>query len=73
MEAILPSANPTMNTLTLVLSLVSLVLAAVAYWRSGGHRDLRHARLELERKIETLRAKQDELAESVAQALSAAY
>lgn len=62
-----------MNTLTLVLSLASLVLAAVAYWRAGGQRDLRRARLELERKVETLRAKQDELTESVAQALSAAY
>lgn len=62
-----------MNTLTFILSLASLVLAAVAYWRSGGHRDLRRARLELERKVEKLRTKQDELAESVAHALSAAY
>ena len=58
-----------MNKASLVISLVSLCLASVAYWRSGGKQDVQ----ALGREVEALRAKQKELAESVAQSVAAAY
>lgn len=51
-----------MTTTTLVIAIISLVLALVAYWRSGGKRDL-----------ELLRAKQEELAESLLLVVEQAY
>ena len=58
-----------MNTVTLVLVVLSLVLSGVAYWRSGGAQDVQKLRGE----FETLRLKQKELTESIADSLSAAY
>ena len=58
-----------MNTVTLFLVGLSLVLSAVAYWRSGGAQDLQKLRAE----FESLRLKQKELAEGIADGLSAAY
>ncbi len=54
---------------TLAISIVSLALAAVAYWRSGGKQDAKRVRLEIER----LKAKEKEMAESITQTLAAAY
>jgi hypothetical protein len=51
------------------LSLVSLALAATAYWRSGGREDAKRVRREIER----LKAKQQELVESLGQSIAAAY
>jgi uncharacterized phage infection (PIP) family protein YhgE len=62
-----------MNKAALVISLVSLLLASVAYWRAGGKRDVEHARLEIQREMEVLRAKQKEFAEGVSQSVAAAY
>jgi hypothetical protein len=53
----------------IVLSPVSFILAAVAYWRSGGKQDVR----AVQRELEMLRAKQQQLAESVSQAIETAY
>jgi flagellin-specific chaperone FliS len=58
-----------MNTVILVLVALSLVLSAVAYWRSGGARDVQKLRAE----IDALRLKQKELAENITSSLSAAY
>lgn len=58
-----------MNTVTLVLVGLSLVLSAVAYWRSGGAQDVQKLRAELD----ALRLKQKELTESITSSLSAAY
>jgi len=55
--------------MNLFISLVSLALAATAYWRSGGKQDVRRARLEIER----LRSMQQEFAQNVAQSIAAAY
>lgn len=58
-----------MNTITLVLVVLSLLLSAVAYWRSGGAQDVQKLRGE----IDSLRLKQKELTESIADGLAAAY
>lgn len=58
-----------MTTAALILGVISLALASVAYWRSGGQQDVKKWSAELE----ALRVKQKELAESVAQSLAAAY
>jgi hypothetical protein len=58
-----------MNSVTLVLVVLSLVLSVVAYWRSGGAQDVQKLRGELE----ALRLNQKELTESIADSLSAAY
>jgi len=62
-----------MNTLALIISLLSLALAATAYWRAGGKQDVEHARLEIKREMELLSARQKEFAESVSQSIAAAY
>ena len=58
-----------MSTVTLVLVVLSLVLSAVAYRRSGGALDMQKLRGE----FETLRIKQKELTESIADSISTAY
>ncbi len=58
-----------MDTLAIVISLISLVLATVAYWRSGGKIDAQRVRIEIER----LKAREKELAESITQTIAAAY
>jgi uncharacterized protein YpiB (UPF0302 family) len=55
--------------MTAALSLVSFVLAAIAYWRSGGKNDAKKLRQE----VDVLRAKQKEFAESASQAVAAAF
>ena len=62
-----------MNEATIGISLTSLVLAVIAYWRSGGKQDIERARVEIDRKVEALRVKQNEFVESVEKALAAAY
>lgn len=62
-----------MDTATLAISVAALALGGVAYWRSGGQRDV--ARLEdgLRRDLGELRAKQAELVDHAGEDLSAAY
>ncbi len=62
-----------MATTALVIALISLALASVAYWRSGGKQDVQSIQTSLQRELETLRAKQKELVESASQSLAAAY
>jgi len=62
-----------MNTTALIIALISLALASVAYWRSGGKQDVQNLQCSLQRELEALRAKQKELVESASQSLAAAY
>jgi len=62
-----------MNEAPIVISTVSLLLSATAYWRSGGKRDVEHIRREVQREMEALRAKQKEFSETVSQSIAAAY
>jgi hypothetical protein len=62
-----------MNDAAIGISLTSLILSAVAYWRSGGKQDIERARIEFDRKVETLRVKQEEFVESIEKALATAY
>ena len=55
--------------MTAVLSIASFVLAAIAYWRSGGKRDAK----KLGREAQALRTKQEKLADSASQTLAATY
>jgi len=63
----------TMTTTALIISLISLGLASVAYWRSGGKQDAQNLQSSLQRELEALRAKEKELVESASQSLAAAY
>lgn len=60
-------------TTALIIALISLGLASVAYWRSGGKQDVQNFQASLQRDMEVLRAKQNELVESASQTLAAAY
>ncbi|MBN2130101.1 MAG: hypothetical protein JW741_11420 [Sedimentisphaerales bacterium] len=62
-----------MNIVSLVIAFVSLGLAAVAYWRSGGKRDVEIARARIEDELDRLRAKQKELLEHMSEGVAAAY
>lgn len=62
-----------MTVTALILSLVAVGLAGVAYWRAGGDADLRRAHDELRSDFDALRAKQRELVEDAADTLAAAY
>ena len=62
-----------MATATLVIALISLGLASVAYWRSGGKQDVGTLQSSLQHEMEVLRAKQKELVDSASQAMTAAY
>lgn len=62
-----------MTVTALILSLVAVALAAVAYWRAGGDADLRQAHDELRRDFDALRTKHRELVDGAADTLAAAY
>lgn len=62
-----------MAVAALVIAIVSLVLAGVAYWRSGGQRDIQRFDSQLQRQLDALQMKQAELVEQAAQSLAAAY
>jgi len=62
-----------MAVTALIISLVAAVLAAVAYWRSGGDADVRRAQDEIRRDLDAVRAKQRELVDHAADRLAAAY
>jgi TolA-binding protein len=51
-----------METVTLIIAIIALALAGVAWWRAGGQRDLKR-----------LRAKQEELTETLLLAIEEAY
>ncbi|MEW6470993.1 MAG: hypothetical protein AB1679_01865 [Actinomycetota bacterium] len=57
----------------LVIAIISLVLAGVAYWRSGGQRDVQRLDSQLQRQLDALQVKQAELVDHAAQSLAAAY
>lgn len=62
-----------MTAVALAIALVSLALASVAYWRSGGQRDIERLDAQVHRELEALRAKQRELVDHASDALTAAY
>jgi tetratricopeptide (TPR) repeat protein len=62
-----------MNEAAFGMSVTSLILAAVAYWRSGGRRDAERVQSELNRDIETLRVKYEESIQSLEEAIATAY
>lgn len=62
-----------MDVLALAIASVSLVLGAVAYWRSGGKRDVQSARREIEREIEALQTTLKEFREGAAQVITAGF
>lgn len=62
-----------MAVTALILSLVAVALAGIAYWRAGGKAELRRAHDELRRDFDAVRAKQRELLDGAADTLSAAY
>lgn len=62
-----------MAVIALILSLVAVTLAGIAYWRAGGEADLRRAHDEFRRDLDALRAKQRELVDGAADTLAAAY
>ena len=62
-----------MAVAALVIAIVSLVLAGVAYWRSGGQRDIERFDNQLQRQLDALQMKQAELVDQAAQSLAAAY
>jgi hypothetical protein len=62
-----------MNEAAILISLASLAVAAVAYWRVGGKRDVEVARRKVEQELEVLRAKQQELGDALMIAIEEAY
>src|SRR5258707_7985836 len=62
-----------MTTTALVIALISLGLASVAYWRSGGKQDVPYLQTSLQRDLEALRTRQKEIVDSASQSLVAAY
>src|SRR5258706_10069154 len=56
-----------------IASLTSLLFSTVAYWRSGGKTDVQRARRELDREVDMLRQKYEELIQSAEQSLTSAY
>ncbi|MBI5688394.1 MAG: hypothetical protein HZC54_25255 [Verrucomicrobia bacterium] len=62
-----------MEIAALIIAVVSLALAGVAYWRAGGQRDVESARRAIEGELEVLRAKQSEVTEALAEAIAVAY
>ena len=62
-----------MEVAALMVALASFGLAAVAYWRSGGKRDIEAARQQLEAEMEVLHAKQREFFDSASEAIASAY
>ena len=58
-----------MDALAIIISITSLILATVAYWRSGGRIDAQRVRIEIER----LKAREKELVENITQTIAAAY
>lgn len=62
-----------MDGVTLIVSTAAIALAAVAYWRSGGRRDLDRAEEAVRRELREVRAKQVELLDHASEALTAAY
>ncbi len=62
-----------MAATALIISLVAAALAGVAYWRSGGERDVQRAHAHLRNDLDAVRAKQRELLDHASQALASAY
>ncbi len=65
--------RPTWQWPSIPTAIVSLVLAGVAYCRSGGRRDMQRFDSQLQRQFDALQMKQAELVEQAAQSLAAAY
>jgi hypothetical protein len=63
----------TMSAVALFVSFLSLFVAGVAYWRSGGEREFRALRDELRRETESLRQKQRAHSEHLSHGIRAGY
>lgn len=62
-----------MGIATLVIAIVGLVMAVLAWWRAGGRQDVGAARKRLDEEIEQLRAAQSQLGEVFLLAIEEAY
>lgn len=62
-----------MEVVALVLSCIAIVLAAVAYWRSGGERDVAALRDELRVELDGLRRVQREMGEELSRRVRSGY
>lgn len=57
----------------LIVALLGLALAMVAYWRSGGAQDVQKLKTSMDSELEHIHTKQKELVESAVESLAAAY
>lgn len=62
-----------MEATSIIVSLAALGLSAVAYWRSGGKRDVARFESAVQRELGELKAKQAELLDQAGQSLTVAY
>ena len=58
-----------MDILALVIALISLIVASIAYWRSGGRRDV----ALLRREFDGFRAREQEWRENISRSVAQAY
>jgi hypothetical protein len=63
----------TIDIILLCMTLLSLALAAVAYWRSGGRRHVETLRAEMARHLEAARARERALAEQLSRRIHNGY
>ncbi|QDU74558.1 hypothetical protein Pan97_15670 [Bremerella volcania] len=62
-----------LNSVTLVLAILALLLGGVAYWRSGGKQDVAQVDEQVKQDIDTLREKQQALETHAADSIRAGY
>jgi hypothetical protein len=62
-----------MPAAALIIAVVSLGLAGVAYWRSGGRHDIARLETGVRQQLGELQAKQTELVDHASESLAAAY
>jgi DNA repair exonuclease SbcCD ATPase subunit len=62
-----------MATIALILAVISLALAGIAYWRSGGQQDIQELKRQLQGEMDVLRTKQKEILESTSQSIASTY
>jgi chromosome segregation ATPase len=61
------------SIIALCVAGLSLAASAVAYWRAGGRRDVEALRAELARQLETVRAREQALAEELGRRVRSGY
>lgn len=62
-----------MDQFAIVIAVISLALAGIAYWRAGGQRDVAVARERIAHELAAIRAKQKEFDEAFLVAVEEAY